>query len=51
MQISKIDLLHVKKFLDNYEVLVQGYPEIFKRDELDDYKIAKQMIQEKLDNE
>ena len=51
MRISKADLLHVKKFLDNYETLVNGYPEIFKNDELDEYKIVKQLIEEKLTNE
>jgi ribosome biogenesis protein Nip4 len=48
-EVNRPDLKWVQKFLENYGDLVEEYPELFKQDELDDWKIVKQIIKEKLD--
>ena len=48
VKISKADLTWLKKFLVNYGDLVEEYPELFKTSELDDYKVALQLVKEKL---
>ena len=37
---SKADLLWLKKFVDNYEYVVEAYPELFEMDDIDDMKVA-----------
>lgn len=48
MELSRADLLWIKRFVDNYEYLLKEYPELFDKDDIDDLKIVKQLIQEKL---
>lgn len=48
---TKADLQWIKKFLDNYEYLVEVYPELFKVEDIDDVKIAMQLIEEKINEQ
>jgi hypothetical protein len=48
---NRADLLWLKKFIDNYGDLLSEYPEIFKKDEEDDWKVAQQIIKEKLNEQ
>ncbi len=45
---SKADLLWLKKFVDNYEYVVEAYPELFEMDDIDDMKIAAQILEDKI---
>lgn len=47
-QLTRADLKWLERFLDNYGDLLEEYPEIFKKDEEDDFKVARQLIKEKL---
>lgn len=47
-QINKADLLWIKKFVDNYEYVVDAYPELFEESDIDDMKIVAQILEEKL---
>jgi hypothetical protein len=49
--LSKADLQWIKKFVDNYEYVVETYPELFTMDDIDDMKIASQILEEKLKDE
>lgn len=46
--LSRADLLWLKKFVDNYDYVVEAYPELFKMDDIDDMKIAAQILEEKI---
>ena len=46
--LSKADLLWLKKFVDNYEYVVDAYPNLFDMDDIDDMKIAAQILEEKI---
>lgn len=49
MKINRADLLWIHRFLDNYEAIVEAYPELFTNDEIDDMEVVKQLVEEKLD--
>jgi hypothetical protein len=46
--LAKTDLLWLKKFVDNYEFVVDAYPELFEVEDIDDMKIAAQILEEKI---
>lgn len=48
-EISKVDLLWLKKFVDNYEYVLDAYPELFTEEDIDDIKVVGQLLQEKID--
>ena len=49
VQLTKADLLHIYRFVLLYEFNYEEYPELYSKDEEDELKIVKQLIQEKLD--
>ena len=46
--LSKADLLWLKKFVDNYEYVVDAYPNLFEMDDIDDMKVAAQILEDKI---
>jgi hypothetical protein len=48
-EVSKVDLLWLKKFVDNYEYVLDAYPELFTEEDIDDIKVVGQLLQEKID--
>ena len=46
--LNTADLLWILKFVDNYTFLIEEYPELFKQDEIDDAKVVRQIVKEKL---
>jgi hypothetical protein len=46
--LTRADLLWIMRFVDNYQYLVREYPELFSKDDIDDVKVVKQLIKEKL---
>jgi len=46
--ITKADIGWILTFVDNYEALVEEYPELFKESDIDDMKIVRQLLKEKL---
>jgi len=47
--LTKADLTHLLKFIENYEFNYQEYPELYSKDEEDELKVVKQLVKEKLD--
>ncbi len=47
-ELNKADLLWLKKFVDNYEYVVEAYPNLFDMDDIDDMKIAAQILEDKI---
>ena len=47
-EISKIDLKWLLMFVKNYEFVLDAYPELFKETDVDDMKIVKQILEEKI---
>lgn len=47
--ISRVDLLWLLKFVVTYQELIDDYPELFSKDEIDDAKVVRQLLEEKLD--
>jgi len=47
-QISKVDLLWLLKFVVNYENVLDAYPELFSVEDIDDIKVVKQILEEKV---
>ena len=47
-KLNKADLLWLKKFVDNYEYVLDAYPELFELDDIDDMKIVAQILEEKI---
>ena len=48
-RLTKADLTWVKRFVDNYAWVQSAYPELFTKQDIDDFKIVKQIVKEKLD--
>lgn len=46
--LTKPDLTWIRKFLQNYEDLLEEYPELFSVDDIDTVKIVRQLLEEKL---
>ena len=49
MKINRADLLWIYRFVENYEHIVQAYPELVTDEEIDDMEVVKQLVKEKLD--
>ena len=47
-EISKVDLTWLLTFVENYEFIVNAYPELFKDADIDDMKVVKQLLEEKI---
>ena len=47
-EISKVDLKWLLMFVENYEFLLDSYPELFKESDVEDMKIVKQILEEKI---
>ena len=47
--VTKADLIWLLKFVDNYEYVLDAYPEMFDEEDIDDIKVVKQLLREKLD--
>ena len=45
---TKAEMLWLMKFVDNYEYVLDAYPELFKASDIDDIKVVKQILEEKL---
>ena len=45
---NRADLQWVLKFVNNYENVLEAYPELFSAEDIDDIKIVKQLLEEKL---
>jgi hypothetical protein len=46
--LAKTDLIRLKNFVDNYAFLVDACPELFKVEDIDDMKIAAQILEEEI---
>lgn len=47
--LTKADLTWLLRFIENYDYVMDAYPELFKESDEDDLKVARQLIKEKLD--
>jgi hypothetical protein len=47
-ELTKADLQWVLRFVENYEYLIEEYPELFTVEDIDDVKVVKQILEEKL---
>lgn len=47
--LNRADLMWILRFVENYTALIEDYPELFKEDEIDDAKVVRQIVQERLD--
>jgi len=48
-ELNKADLKWLLTFIENYDYVMDAYPELFKESDEDDLKVARQLIKEKLD--
>jgi hypothetical protein len=48
MEITRAELVWLLKFIDNYDNVLEAYPELFTKYDIDDIKIVRQIIEEKL---
>ncbi len=48
-ELTKADLNWLLTFIDNYEFVMDAYPELFKESDEDDLKVVRQIIKEKID--
>ena len=46
--INRADLVWLLKFVENYEHVLDAYPELFTESDIDDIKVVKQLLKEKL---
>ncbi len=47
--VTQADLQWLLTFVDNYEYVLKAYPELFSKDDIDDMKVVRQLIKEKID--
>jgi hypothetical protein len=47
-RLTKAELYHIKKFVDNYDYLLDLDPALFKDEDEDALKVVKQIIEEKI---
>ena len=47
-RLSKADLVWLLKFVDNYKYVYDAYPELFNKEDEDDLKVARQILEEKI---
>jgi hypothetical protein len=50
-EITKAELAWLKKFVDNYDYLVDLDPALFKDEDIEDYKIVQQIINQKIEED
>ena len=48
VKVTKADLSHLLKFVENYEFNLVEYPNLYSKDEEDELKIVKQLLKEKI---
>lgn len=48
VQVTKADLHWLLTFVENYEYILEAYPELFSVSDIDDIKVVKQLLKEKL---
>ena len=46
--ITKADLTWLLTFVENYEYVLDAYPELFTESDIDDIKVVRQLLEEKL---
>jgi len=46
--LTKADLKWLFTFVENYENVLYAYPELFTESDIDDIKVVKQLLEEKL---
>lgn len=49
VEITKAELLWLKKFVDNYDFLLDLDPSLFKDDDIEDFKVVQQIVNQKLE--
>jgi len=47
-QVTKADLKWLLKFVENYTYVLDAYPELFTASDIDDIKVVKQLLKEKV---
>jgi hypothetical protein len=50
-EITKAELAWLKKFVDNYDYLVDLDPALFKDEDIEDYKVVQQIINQKIEED
>lgn len=45
---TKAELVWLLKFIDNYDYVLDAYPELFSTEDIDDIKIVRQIVEEKI---
>jgi hypothetical protein len=50
-KVTKAEILWLKKFVDNYDYLVDLDPSLFKDEDIEDYKIVQQIINQKIEED
>jgi len=48
VKITKADLKWLLTFVENYEYVLDAYPELFTASDIDDIKVVKQLLEEKV---
>lgn len=49
MEITKAELLWIKRFVDNYDFLFELDPSLFKDEDVADFKVVQQIVNQKLE--